>query len=208
MRDRVRIITAHDGKRQYGVMAETAKRYAEAAGYEYAIEEDTGVKHKKPAFLVKYLTKEWSVWMDADSMMLRPIDEVFEVDFDVAIAAQDYKPRNTKRYGAYLYSGLIVAHNTDRAKQFLAEWEGAQVFTSDQRNLNAVLGPYLDDTVYERKGEVLDCNGLKVLILDPDIYVHQRSLHERRLPDDYVKIIHFKGRLHRDCWPTYKRLLC
>jgi hypothetical protein len=208
MRDFVRIVTAHDGTRQYGVMAGIAQRYAEAVGYEYIIEEDSDIKHKKPALIAKYLTKEWATWMDADSILMRPIDEVFEINFDVAIACQEREPRNTKRYGAYLYSGLIVAHNTPRTKQFLTDWGGAQVHTSDQRNLNAMLEGYLDSTIYERTGEVLNCGGLRILILDPDVYVHQKALHEMRLPDAYVKIIHFKGRLHRDCWPRYRRLLC
>jgi hypothetical protein len=194
-------------------MTEIAKGYAERCGYEYNIEIINGIvggtTHDKPALIANYLTKKWSVWMDADSMMLRPIDEVFEVDFDVAIPVRSEAPRNKKRYGAYLCAGLVIAHNTEPTRQFLAEWDSKQYHVSDQRNLNVLLDRYLEPAVYTRTGEVIDCGGLKLLLLDSNLYNHTDSLRNERWPiDEDAKIIHFIGRLQRDRWPQYEKLLC
>jgi hypothetical protein len=210
--DGVRIITAHDGARAFGEMATAAKKHAERCGYEYNIESTNsagGTTHDKPILVAKYLTEEWSVWMDADSMLLRPMDEVFEIDFDIALVVRPKAPRNMKRYGGYVYAGFVIAHNTEPAKQFLTDWTATQHFTSDQRNLNALLGPYLDSSVYDRAGEVLDCGGLKVLLLEEEQYCYRSFAGKPvEFPAEPVKIIHFVGRLHRDYWPAYKEILC
>jgi hypothetical protein len=213
--DRVRIVTAHDGARQYTAMAELGKRYAEHHGYEYTIENLTEVvamqngatTHEKPDLVARYLTKEWSVWMDADAMMLRSIDELFEVDFDVAIPTQQTKP-SSGRFGSYLNASFIAARNTRPARQFLAEWSDNQRIPCDQNNLNLLLDSYLDDTIFERHGEVLNCGGMKLLLLDPDVYAHTASLYAREWPTpEHVRVIHFIGRLQRDAWRDYRRLM-
>jgi hypothetical protein len=192
-------------------MADTAKRYAERCGYEFSIEALTeiaeGTTLLKPALISAHLTAEWSVWMDADSMMLRPIDELFEVDFDVAIPVQRQRPTSS-REGLYLWACFIAAHNTPAAQDFLADWDADQSTPNDQYNLNQLLDPYLDETVYNRVGEVLDCDGMKLLLLDPDIYAHTASLRAREWPTpEHVRIIHFLGRLQRDVWRDYHRLM-
>ena len=207
----VNIVTAHDGARQYTAMAEVAKRYAERCGYEYSIENITdivdGTTYEKPALITKYMTKEWSVWMDADAMMLRPIDELFEGDFDVAIPTQQKKPRGD-RHGFYLNASFIAAHNTEAAGDFLADWSANQHQLCDQKNLNILLGPWLDDTIFGKHGEVVDMGGLMVRVLDPDVYAHTASLHTRTWPTpEHVRIIHFIGRLQRDAWRDYRRLM-
>jgi hypothetical protein len=194
-------------------MADLAKEYAEDCGYEFIIETiadigETGTTHAKPALILGHLTREWSVWMDADSMMLRPIDALFEIDFDVAIPVQRQKP-SSSRHGLYLGACFVAARNTEPAKQFLTAWSVSQHAPCDQRNLNLLLDPYLDDTVFDRVGEVLDCGGMKLLLLDPDVYAHTASLHSpRKWPTpEHVRIIHFIGRLQRDAWRDYRRLM-
>jgi hypothetical protein len=196
-------------------MADLAKKYAERCGYEVTVERLTKTvgegneitTHEKPALISKYLTREWSVWMDADSMMLRPMDELFEVDFDVAIPVQRQRPTSS-RYGSYLGACFIAAHNTPAAQDFLADWSANQLTPEDQYNLNQLLDPYLDDTVYDRVGEVLDCDGMKLLLLDPDVYAHTASLYAREWPTpEHVRVIHFIGRLQRDAWRDYRQLM-
>ena len=210
--DGVRIVTAHDGARQYTAMARIAHEYARRNGYQLTIEDITEITstkttHQKPALIAKHLTEEWSVWMDADAMMLRPIDELFEVDFDVAIPTQQVKPRSD-RHGFYLNASFIAARNTEPAKQFLADWSANQHRPCDQQNLNTLLGPHLDDTIFGKHGEVVDMGGLAVRILNPDVYAHTGTLYAREWPTpEHVRAIHFIGRLQRDAWSHYRKIL-
>jgi hypothetical protein len=193
-------------------MADLAKRYAERCGYHVSIEDINDINASrttllKPDLVAKYLTKEWSVWMDADAMMLRPIDELFAVDFDVAIPTQQVRPSGG-RYGRYLNASFIAARNTEPAKQFLTHWSANQNTPDDQYNLNDILGSYLDDDIFGKHGEVLDCDGVKLLLLDPDVYAHTASLYEQEWPTpEHVRVIHFIGRLQRDAWRDYRRLM-
>lgn len=201
------IITAHDGARYYADMATVAQTCALRNRYELRIHQQEDVKHLKPTLMLKYFKAVSTVaWMDADSMIVGNIDELFQSEFDIALAVKE--PENaSSRFGSYLYSGLVVAHNTNKAVEFLMEWKKKMVHKSDQRNLHEVLKPHLDDSIYEKAGETVDMGGLKVLLLDPNVYVHTKSIHDMVAPPEEAKVVHFKGALHKK-WPDYKRFLC
>ena len=203
----MKIITAHDGARHYEDMATVSQMCATREGYNLEVQEMEDVKHSKPGLMLKHFAGAWTVtWMDADSMIVGNIDEIFHPCYDVAFAVKE--PENaSNRFGSYLYSGLVVTHNTHAAINFLLEWKRSMVHKSDQRNLHEVLGAYLDDSIYEKAGEVVVMDGLRVLLLDPNVYVHTKSIHDMVAPPPEAKIVHFKGALHKK-WPEYKRFLC
>lgn len=205
--DAVKFVTIHDGARKYAEMAETNKRSASSLGYSVEIKQGSSVITDKPLLFSKEVTAQWTIWMDADSILVGTIDELFTDDYDLALSVKDLKARS-KRFGAYLYAGLIVARNTSATKRFFNEWIACQKETGkdDQFALNAVLADYLDDTVYDKIGEVIDCGGVRIRLLDPDVYVHQQAIHDMEPPGSDVKILHFKGRLHRK-WDEYKGFL-
>ena len=207
----VRIITAHDGARYYADMAETAKRCAKRQGYNLEIEKTINVKHSKARILTNALTEEWAIWMDSDSILMGRIDELFKGDYDIALVVQESKFQTPKfksnKYGAYLYSGFVVAHNTKRARQFLSEWDQCpQTQPSDQKNLCSLFEDHLDSSIYSKIGKIIEINGLRILLLDPNIYCHRQAIHDMKPPVEGIKIIHFIVRLHRK-WPQYKRLI-
>jgi len=199
------IVTAHDENRYYADMAKVAKVWAKKQGYALHIEQETNVKHTKATLLQKYLTGEWALWMDADSMLMKNIDDLQLVDCDMALSVKEPEVRS-KKYGSYLYSGFVLVKNTTAAKRFLDDWSNCRKAGSDQFNLHTILHPYLDDSIYGRVGEVVNFGGLRVHLLDPDVYCHQTSIRRMILPPNYVSVIHFKGSLQK-LWPDYKKLL-
>ncbi len=210
----IRIVTAHDSTRHYAEMADVAKVCAKRVGYDLEIKETINVKHSKASILKNALTKEWVVWMDSDSMLMNNIDEVFETDADVVLVVQEPlfwetgARHQSKRFGFYLFSGFVAVRNTKQGKQFLDNWGSCpQTQTSDQRNLHDMFEGHIDDSIYDKAGETITVNGLKIHLLDPDIYVHRQAIHDMEPPVAHIKIIHFVGRLHRK-WPEYKGLLC
>jgi hypothetical protein len=204
----MKIITAHDGARHYGDMAKVAGHCAHQQGQALEIIEQKDVKHSKPSLMMQYL--KWSlttIWMDADSMIVGDINSfMFAQHFDIALSVKE--PENaSKRFGSHLYSGLVVAQNTSPAWNFLKDWEAKMTHKSDQRNLHEVLKPYLDDSIYEKAGEIVQMGDLRVMLLDPNVYVHTKSIHDMVPPAPEAKVIHFKGALHKK-WPEYRNFLC
>jgi hypothetical protein len=183
---------------------------AAAQGYELRVEETTNVKHSKASILLRHLPEGRAIWMDSDSMICKPFDDLLERDFDIALPVKEPEFA-THRYGHFLYSGFIVCNNTAPTRQLLSDWhamcnaEGAPA--SDQRNLHEVLDGHLDESLYTRHNEIVDFGGLKVALLDPFEYCHLASIKEMCPPVPECRVIHFKGALHKK-WPEYKRFLC
>ncbi len=202
----MKIITAHDGKRHYADMAYVAYQRAQCMGHALDVKLMNNVKHAKAALLGDALHIGTTVWMDADSMLVGSIDEIFDTPFDVAFALKEPEFASS-RYGSHLYSGFVVAQNSITTFQFLRAWSMLTTHASDQRNLHIVLGEYLSAFTQDRIGHTIDCDGLRIKLLDPNDYVHQRSIHDMVPPPPEAKIIHFKGALHKK-WPEYKKMMC
>lgn len=181
------IITAHDGNRYYKEMAEVAQNYAVDLGYSHKIVYMDNVKHSKPKLLRDTLKQHGkAIWMDADSVMLRDVSELLNDEIVLA-----YKDNRSTRYGSKVYSGLVILQDTPEANRLLDEWEAdIESRLSDQRTLNDII------------------DGFSVKLINPDVYVHQKSIQDMCAPPEYVKILHFKGALHKN-WPEYsKKFLC
>jgi hypothetical protein len=167
------------------------------------------VKRSKAELMLDVLNQgyhKWVVWMDADSTMIRHIDEVFKGHYDIGLVAKPVEAASS-RFGRYAYSGFVVAHNTSQAVQFLKRWHnechkpGVQ---SDQKRLNKMLELDLDDQVEPNQILSLEKNDVMVKWLDPDIYVHCESIRQMVPAGKHVKVLHFKGVLH-DYFRYYRK---
>lgn len=211
---KIRLITAHDDASYYGEMALVAKEYAKRQGYSLEITKTTNVKHSKAKLMKDALTEDWVIWMDADSMLFNTIDELFDSEHDLALPILEpvYKKgvlRNIySKYGAFLWSGFVAVRNTERGRQFLDDWAGCpQETRSDQLDLNNLFEGHIDTSIFGKEGETLNIDGLKIHLLDADIYCSRKAIDNMVLPEEHVKVIHFIGVLQRR-WPMYKELLC
>jgi hypothetical protein len=202
------LITAHDSTRFYADMAKVSKMYADKHGYPFRMRHLEEVKTMKSKLMLEGLEEghDHVAWVDSDSVILHPINELHRDDYDIALCVKEATA--SKRLGKYLYSGFVVANQTEAAKDFLTKWGSCTAHRSDQRNLHDALASELDDTIYNRIGEVIELQSTRFLLLDHHIYCQQEAIKAMNAPAAYVKILHFKGRLHR-AWPEYaSRFLC
>ena len=149
----------------------------------------------------------WMVWMDVDSIMVNPIDEVFSDDYDVALVVK--KPGlASKRHGNYVYAGFSVWNSTPAAKWFLDEYAKHR-YPSDQRELHHILEQNLslDDSIFERVGEIIETDRFRLKLLDPDKYIHLDAIQKMEMWTDDVSVLHFKGVLGRK-WREYVDRYC
>lgn len=224
-RDRILIVTAYDHRRYYAEMAGVLGRKVKNFGYhfrEVRIEDLEGknlVKRNKASILLdafKDFEYDYVIWMDADSIMVQDIDEVFEdKNYHIAMPIKNQQERPSKKYGSYLYSGLLIVRNCEPAKKILRKWYTAcqqGVLKSDQKKLHDVFGDDLNNNIFRKIGQVINMPnaGIKLFCLCSNEYAHVECISYMRTWKQNVKILHFKGRKTLQLqWPLYKeKFLC
>lgn len=198
------IITAHDSAKHYAEMAKVSKTYACTHGYSFLIRKLDDVKMRKPELLLEELEKGYDLtaWLDSDSIVVKPIPELFRDDYDIALCIKKQEDA-TYRYGRYVYSGFVIARQTAPARNILKMWSEHMVTPSDQHNLNDILDP--DTSIYSKAGEIIEMQEARFLLLDPNIYCHVDSIMSMNAPEENVKLLHFKGRGLHNKWPEYAK---
>lgn len=201
-RDRVLIVTAYDDNGHYAKMAEKLEAQVTALKYNFKKIHMTGqVKQSKARLMLNEMYKknhEWVVWMDADSIMVRQIDEIFNSEWQIGICPKS-STGGHKKFGKFVHSGFISALNVGSSRGFLERWDERLQLPgvhSDQKQLNSMLEPDMGGNLVPGTTVELTHNDILVKWLDPDVYIHQDSIREMVKFPKHVKILHFKGSLH------------
>lgn len=226
-REDILIVIGHDNARMYGEMADANISQLKKYGYDYLLEDfsNTG-RHPwfaKAGALLDAMNREthrWIVWMDADSVMLRPFDELFERDYDMGLLVKERErydlglSRSTP-HGDYFYSHLIGLQAGRKAKWFLEEWievnKKAKGRESDLKGVHRLLETIMevDVTLFDRLGEIVNTPKCKISLYDPYIYGAMDGILEMRESRTDAKVVHFKGRALKRAWKEYReKVLC
>lgn len=148
----------------------------------------------KPALIGEALhwAYELCLYVDADTELRRPVDELDTRDYDVGVTIFPEIHPERHRYPAvtgYLNAGVVALYPT--ARGFVSAWQAALADTetgSDQEALTRLL---LAERPCWTVGEVFKCHGARVKFLNADIY---NSIH--LLPE--AAIWHRHGDKQRD----------
>jgi hypothetical protein len=208
----VLIVMGHNGNPHYVEMANLAVEYIERQGYPYRLVQMGEKKFQEyPMHMKSVILKgafassdaRWIVWMDVDSVMVNPIDEMFEGDYDLGVPRKEEGAPLSRNHGSYLYSGIMVWQRGPGAMWLLNEL-GNNEHISDQKRLHEIIQPHISLDSIE-VGQTYQTVQYRLKIFDQDKYFHMTALHEMRRWDEGVKVLHFKGGLHRKgTWALYK----
>lgn len=215
-RDDVLIVMGHNGHPKFVEMAEVAVQWLVKHEYPHILFQTDDSKHLKRPFHMKYgmLKKamhfwdhKWYVWMDVDSFMVNPIDELFTDDYDIGVPVKEKGAPRSRRHGSHLYAGLSVWKKGPRADWVLERY-GQQKYSCDQKELHLIVAPYvpLNDEFYDKAWHVFQTPHFDLKLFPQDEYFHMDAIKEMRRWEDHVKILHFKGYLQKS-WNEYKRFL-
>lgn len=142
---------------------------------------------------LKQTKSDLIVWMDADAFILKPIDNLLNDDFDVAITKRweseiiKFKDRNLFEYSKYINAGVIFFKNNTKARKFIDLWD-QKIIDSDQRALNDLLEENVSKFNY---GDTFTLDDIKVKVLSCKEYNNYK--YKEIEAGDNIKIIHFKG---------------
>lgn len=133
---------------------------------------------------VQNTNEELVVWMDADALLVKPIDEVDTKDYDVGVSVRAHKeqPYNT---------GVLFFYNNERTHRFLDLW-----LKQKPEYIGTSTYKYSDQAALNKMFQRYDSSKLGVNIKEFPTTVYNnyypKELDKDKLAD-YVKVIHFKG---------------
>ncbi len=138
------------------------------------------------------LSKGNLVWMDADAWVIRPMPEMDDDDYDVAVTMRRQSDRGRSDwpdvYG-YLSAGVVFIRHTHAAFNFLSMWIDEVPKTpsfSDQHALNNIVRRVADLTKYN---QVYEYNGIMIKVLFTEDY---NWIYLPEEPKPFTKILHCK----------------
>lgn len=207
----VNIVIGYDGNGRTEDQVPVAVDFVNKQGYRCTpvkVEPQVPYLNMKTDILMPEFGKtKWTVWMDADSILVNPFDELFDDEWDVALSVKE-PGMYSKKHGSYIYGSFSAWNNTSKAKWFLEEYAKHR-HGSDQRELHAVIEPYvkLDDSMFDRAGEVVDLDGCRLKLLDPKQYSNLDHITDMAEWDESTKILHFKGGRGK-LWREYADRYC
>ncbi len=154
---------------------------------------------------IEWILKAWEdtsgnrVWMDADAVVLRPFDEVWDDDFDIAFTMSK----------AAIKAGVFFMRDTPATKHFLQLWTslvktpdqlrkktGYGALT-DQHMLNKILAPFRPFNV----GDSFMVEGAHIKLVNEKIY----NWSPFGLPlSTEAKILHLDGTKKKKRWEMIK----
>ena len=216
-RNDVLIVIGHNGHPKFVEMAEISASWIDKYQYPYVVFQTAEKRYKKYPFHMKYemlkkameaFNHKWYVWMDADSFMVNPIDELFTDDYDVGVPLKEKGVPKSNQHGSHMYAGLSVWRKGLKATWTLERY-GERRYSCDQKQLHVIVGKYIefDDKFYDRAWEVISTPNFDLKLFPQDEYFHMTAIQEMRKWEDHIKIIHFKGRELQKKWDEYKRFL-
>ena len=208
----------HNGQPRFEGYSQIAKASVEKFGYKCAMfVMDDPVYQKYPFYMkseILHLAFEtglhdWVVWMDVDSIMVNPIDELFTENYDLALPTKEREARKPRQHGSFLYAGFSVWKVGEGARWILDKYLEHNV-SCDQKELHGIIGKEmtLDKSVFDRVGEIVTTDHFKLKLLDQDVYFHMDAIKEMRPWEEHVKLLHFKGRYLQQKWNEYQRFIC
>lgn len=149
------------------------------------------------------------VWIDGDATLIRPIDEVDDGSFDVAVTV---RPKCSQKKTHYINAGVIFVKNNTKGRTFIKAWVDAMpqipalntqtkpLNYSDQQTLEErILLPNIDTPFWDSIGRVYKINGVRIKLLDCERYNNFWLMRTPiTAPSEDTKILHFKGhKMHR-----------
>lgn len=146
----------------------------------------------KPALLLDAYKRinDTIVWMDADAVLWNNID--LEYDFDIGVTLRRQKEIEntpTPELTSYLNSGVVFINHTDKALEFLKEWdELCRNGKTDQQIITKMVGEVTGWTKYNI---IVERKGVKIKILTTDRY--NCYYFKEKLNSTDNRILHFKG---------------
>lgn len=159
----------------------------------------------KPVLIKKALEefKEDIVWLDADCLLNRRIDEILDRS-DVTVTMrrfQETKLRNL--YDGYINAGVLAFRYNSKALEFISKWiELLPTHRADQDALASLLLKY--DDLYDY-GKVFEAvGGAKVKLLSCNIY-NFFYFDDEQIDYGRIKIFHIKGHLREQHYEKVKR---
>lgn len=127
------------------------------------------------------------VWLDADALIVQPIDEIKQDAYDIGVTVRQPKQ---KEHPLPINAGIVFARKTPKALEFVKKWkELADQGISDQPPLNqlaAVNSTMIEETVIR--------DGVRIKVYPCATYnnfyfAKKKSAHAR------AKILHYKSKL-------------
>ena len=132
-------------------------------------------------------------WMDADAIVVRPLDPLLEIDFDVAVTLREPDLIGTTQPTSnYLNAGVIFFRDTPGARQFIQDWlNETDVTQNDQAALNHMVGrpDWTDDNWRESYDCTYGRNGLLIHVLACSEF--NFNDFNRPVPPE-ARVLHFK----------------
>jgi len=144
------------------------------------------------------------VWLDADAIIVKPIDDAMTDDYDVGVTMRRQEERGstpTPEITGYLNAGVVFFNITDKAYEFINLWESRRVSLSppnDQYALNELVMECTDLTDYNRV--FVRDDGIRIKIFNCEDY---NCFYFDGAEKD-AKVLHFKG-AQRELYWDYAR---
>ncbi len=129
------------------------------------------------------------IWIDTDAFIIKPI--VLTDDFDVGVMMRRQSERGRSSFPditGYLNAGVIFFKGTEKAREFVREWEKKTLeLGSDQHALNELVREVTDLTEYDK---IFVRGGVRIKVFRCDEYNYYYL--EEGVSDE-ARILHFKG---------------
>ena len=142
------------------------------------------------------------IFLDADAILVKNIDEIFKGDFDIGVTIRRQEELDFRdKHCQVLNSGvLFFLGGFEKNHRFILKWLEEMSFTKEplieQTALTRLIQDYYPG-IYKRGSETGDIDGhtkeIKVKIFPCEVYNY--NWIEEGIPDS-AKILHFKGSRH------------
>jgi len=152
------------------------------------------IRRWKPQYMLDMVrdTNQPCVWLDADSLQLKPFTEMETDDFDIALVVRKRKEGNIK-----FKSATVFIRPSKAAVSFLKRWIQAipPNGRGDQRYLRDIIqGHYPLTLSTYRRNRILDIAGTRVKLLDRSTYCWEiKRIEEVGDVPEWAKAVHFSG---------------
>lgn len=133
-----------------------------------------------------------TILMDVDMAVFRPIDDVFDAEFDIC-----YTRRTKTRMP--LNGGVLFVKPTDLAKSFFKAWQAQDLVVLRQRNRYQEWVRKYGGQNQASFGYMLERGGHPARIASVECTVYNCCNEEWGAINDETRVVHYKGALKRIC---------
>ena len=157
----------------------------------------------KPWVIKKALLdfKENIVWLDADAFCIKPINKVFEQNFDIAFTTRPAVENNNDFYpilNGLINNGVIFLKYTTNTIDFLDQWINEvpkTKFISDQEASNRAILNYDNNINLNNINSDIFLKNIHIKLLSTLEYNYY---YYPKLPPEKTKVIHIKNNIRKD----------